>query len=67
MTETRSLTPLQVAERLQVDEDSVVQWLCEGHLRGLKVGQEWWTSKRHLKTFLDHHANLPSRGADSSP
>ena len=46
---------------------SVVQWLCEGHLRGLKVGQEWWTSKRHLKTFLDHHANLPSRGADSSP
>ena len=53
------LTPPQVAERLQVNERTVTQWLRKGYLRGFKIGKEWRVSEADLKTFLEASANKP--------
>lgn len=60
MTEDQLLTPPQVAERLQVNERTVTQWLRKGHLRGFKIGKEWRVSLRDLETFLEESANVPA-------
>ena len=53
------LTPPQVAERLQVNERTVTQWLRKGYLRGFKIGKEWRVSAADLKNFLNASANKP--------
>ncbi len=60
MTEDKLLTPPQVAQRLQVNERTVTQWLRRGHLRGFKIGKEWRVSSRDLDTFLEQSANVPT-------
>ncbi|MFQ6016982.1 MAG: helix-turn-helix domain-containing protein [Kiloniellaceae bacterium] len=60
MAENQLLTPPQVAERLQVNERTVTQWLRKGHLRGFKIGKEWRISRRDLETFLEESANVPA-------
>ncbi len=55
-------TPPQVAERLQVNERTVTQWLRKGHLRGFKIGKEWRVAQRDLQAFLEQNANMPSDG-----
>ncbi len=54
------LTPVDVANRLQVNERTVVQWLRKGHLRGFKVGKGWRVSVKDLEAFLEAGANKPS-------
>ncbi len=54
------LTPVDVANRLQVNERTVTQWLRKGHLRGFKVGKEWRVSAADLEGFLQASANLTS-------
>jgi len=61
MAEDKLLTPPQVAERLQVNERTVTQWLRKGHLRGFKIGKEWRISARDLAAFLEGSANVPLR------
>lgn len=65
MAEDKLLTPPQVAERLQVNERTVTQWLRKGHLRGFKIGKEWRISARDLEAFLNGSANVPPRGDDA--
>ncbi len=60
MFENRALTPAQVARRLQVSEGRVMRWLSASQLRGLRLGEQWWTSTLFLTTFLEAHANRPS-------
>lgn len=60
MTDDKLLTPPQVAQRLQVNERTVTQWLRKGHLRGFKIGKEWRISSRDLQSFLDDNANVPA-------
>ncbi len=60
MTEEKLMTPPQVAQRLQVNERTVTQWLRKGHLRGFKIGKEWRVSPRDLKVFLEQSANGPA-------
>ncbi len=59
MNEDKLLTPPQVAQRLQVNERTVTQWLRRGHLRGFKIGKEWRVSTRDLDNFLEQSANVP--------
>ncbi len=61
MNEDKLLTPPQVAQRLQVNERTVTQWLRRGHLRGFKIGKEWRISSRDLEAFLEQSANVPVR------
>lgn len=59
MSEDKLLTPPQVAEKLQVNERTVTQWLRKGHLRGFKIGKEWRVSSKDLDAFLEGSANVP--------
>ncbi len=62
MNEDILWTPPQVAERLQINERTVTQWLRKGHLRGFKIGKEWRVAQRDLQAFLEQSANKPSDG-----
>ena len=60
MNNEKLLTPVDIANRLQVHERTVTQWLRKGHLRGFKVGKEWRVSVEDLEAFLEAGANKPS-------
>jgi excisionase family DNA binding protein len=60
MNDETLLTPVDVANRLQVNERTVTQWLRKGHLRGFKVGKEWRVSAADLEGFLQASTNLTS-------
>ena len=60
MNNEKLLTPVDIANRLQVNERTVTQWLRKGHLRGFKVGKEWRVSSRDLEAFLEQSANVPT-------
>ena len=59
MNDKKLLTPTDVANRLQVNERTVTQWLRRGHLRGFKIGKEWRISPDDLQAFLEASANMP--------
>ena len=60
MTEDKLLTPPQIAQRLQVNERTVIQWLRNGKLRGFKIGKRWRVSSRDLEALLEQSANIPT-------
>ncbi len=60
MNNEKLLTPVDVANRLQVNERTVTQWLRRGFLRGFKIGKEWRVSSRDLEAFLEQSANVPT-------
>ena len=47
------LTPEQVAERLQVTERTVYEWLRRGTLPALKLGRLWRIRPEDLEGFLE--------------
>ena len=67
MIEDKLLTPPQVAQRLQVNERTVTQWLRRGHLRGFKIGKEWRVSSHDLEAFLEQSANVPAGAGRNGP
>jgi excisionase family DNA binding protein len=60
MNNDKLLTPIDIADRLQVNERTVTQWLRTGHVRGFKIGKEWRVSVKDLEAFLEAGANKPS-------
>lgn len=46
------LTPAEVAEILQVDEQTVRRYLREGKLRGLRIGNRWRVDQADLEAFI---------------
>ncbi len=60
MNNDKLLTPTDIANRLQMNERTVTQWLRKGHLRGFKVGKEWRVSVKDLEALLEASANKPS-------
>lgn len=60
------LTPNDVAQRLQVNERTVTQWLRKNHLRGFKIGKEWRVSEADLQAFLEAGANKPKENPSPS-
>ncbi len=60
MNNVKLLTPVDIANRLQVNDRTVTHWLRKGHLRGFKVGKEWRVSSRDLEAFLEQSANVPT-------
>ncbi len=59
-SETLLLTPIEVANRLQMSERMVTQWLRKGLLRGFKIAKQWRVSADDLGTFLENGAKKPS-------
>ena len=66
MTQQILLTPSDVANRLQMNERTVTQWLRNGHLRGFKIGKEWRVSELDLDAFIEASANKPIGSAPRS-
>lgn len=58
MTDSKLLTPAQIALRLQLNERTITQWLRRGYLRGFKLGKEWRVNPRDLDAFLEAKANV---------
>lgn len=48
-------TVRDVAEIFKVQEATVRQWIRDGDLGALRVGNRWRVSKEHLKTFTNEH------------
>ena len=46
------LTPAQVAERLQITERTVYEWIRGGKLTALKLGRLWRIRQDDLEAFL---------------
>lgn len=67
MAEATLLTPGQVAERLQVKERTVLEWLRAGELRGLKLGRLWRVHPADLERFLTAAAAPRRRGTSGTP
>ncbi len=61
------LTPIDVANHLQVNERTVTLWLRRGYLRGFKIGKEWRVSARDLDNFLEQNANVRSASSEAAP
>ena len=47
------LTPAQVAERLQITERTVYEWIRGGKLLALKLGRLWRIRQDELEAFLE--------------
>ena len=47
------LTPAQVAERLQITERTVYEWIRGGKLTALKLGRLWRIHQDDLEAFLE--------------
>ncbi len=60
MNNDKMLTPVDVANLLQVNERTVTHWLRKGQLRGFKIGKEWRVSVNDLEALLEASANKPS-------
>jgi len=47
------LTPAQVAERLQITERTVYEWIRGDRLPALKIGRLWRIRQDELEAFLE--------------
>jgi excisionase family DNA binding protein len=56
MTEEKLLTPNQVADRVQVAPLTVMGWLRQGKLKGVKAGRFWRIRESDLEAFLNASA-----------
>ena len=63
----RMLTVDQVAERLQVNEQTVRRWLRDGQLTGVPFGGRtgWRINEDDLQAFLDRRRMAEGAGAET--
>jgi len=47
------LTAEQIADRLQLNKETVLRWLRAGELEGLKAGKQWRVKQDKLDSFLN--------------
>jgi excisionase family DNA binding protein len=55
--EERLLTTEEVAERLQVDEQTVRRWIKSGKLEAFKPGREWRISPAAFEALLENYSS----------
>ena len=51
------LTPKEVAEKLKVSEQTVLRWLRNGKLKGVKVGKLWRVKEEDLRELIKEEEN----------
>ena len=49
------LSPERAAQMLDVNPETVRNWLREGKLQGVKVGRLWRIAENELQRFIDQH------------
>lgn len=65
MPHDRYQTVQELAERLEVAEATVRQWIKSGALRAIDIGKGWRISDTDLERFLSARETVP-RGAASA-
>src|SRR5690606_35291515 len=60
------LTPAQVADRLQLTEQTVYDWLRSGKIEGVKLGRLWRITEEHLEDFLGALSTRSNGGGDDA-
>ena len=55
MVEDKLLTPVQVAERLQLSPHTILEYLRSKRLRGVKLDRHWRVREVDLQAFIDAH------------
>lgn len=63
MPQDRYQTVQQVADRLDVAEATVRQWIKSGALRAIDIGKGWRISDADLLQFLQARETAPRRSA----
>ena len=53
MSNDKLYTPEEVAERLQLSEQTVRRWLREEKLKGVKLGSKWRIRERDIQELLE--------------
>jgi excisionase family DNA binding protein len=66
MPQDRYQTVQELAERLEVAEATVRQWIRSGELRAIDIGKGWRISDTDLALFLTARETAPRRGGDGS-
>lgn len=61
------LTPQQIATNLQVNQQSVRNWLRDGLIQGAKFGDVWRVHRRSLDKFLRESVSTGQRNYDPGP
>jgi excisionase family DNA binding protein len=59
--EEQYLTPDEIADKLRVDQDTVLRWLKRGELPGYKVGRQWRVTLADYADFLKRRYNQPEQ------
>lgn len=59
MPQDRYQTVQEVAERLEVSEATVRQWIKAGELRAIDIGKGWRVSNTDLAAFLVSRETAP--------
>ena len=54
----RILTVRQIAEKLQVNTETVYRWLRDGKLTGYRANRLWRVSEQDLEAFLRQKQEL---------
>ena len=52
------LTPEEVAKQLRVPERTIMRWLRDSYLPGVKLGKEWRIDPQELEEFIRTHRNI---------
>lgn len=66
MPHDRYQTVQELAERLEVSESTVRQWIKSGELRAIDIGKGWRIADTDLHHFLKARETAP-RDADGTP
>jgi len=64
MPQDRYQTVQELAERLEVAEATVRQWIKSGALRAIDIGKGWRISDTDLALFLTSRETAPRRHRD---
>ena len=61
------LTPQQIAKKLQVNQQSVRNWLLHGQIQGAKFGDVWRVHRRALEKFIRVSVSRGQQNYDPGP
>ncbi|GAB1481037.1 hypothetical protein MASR2M74_36200 [Paracoccaceae bacterium] len=64
MPQDRYQTVQEVADRLEVAEATVRQWIKSGALRAIDIGKGWRISDTDLAQFLKDHETSPRQSGN---
>lgn len=67
MPQDRYQTVQEVADRFEVAEATVRQWIKAGALRAIDIGKGWRISDTDLSQFLTSRETAPRNGATEVP